>query len=209
MNNFYVYEHWRPDTGVCFYVGKGKDNRAWDMKYMRNRHHMAITSKLTSMGLCVDVRIIQKDMIENDAFALEIKKIAFYGIENLSNMTGGGDGMKNPSLETRKKISESQKIRFQNPDERKKASNRNKGRITSEETKRKLSISSLGRNHTLETKEKMRILAKIRGVSQATRDAQKAFVTGRKRAPFTAETLKKMSDAARAREHRKRLERAC
>lgn len=32
MNNFYVYEHWRPDTGVCFYVGKGKEKRAWDMK---------------------------------------------------------------------------------------------------------------------------------------------------------------------------------
>ena len=23
--NFYVYEHWHPDTGVCFYVGKGRN----------------------------------------------------------------------------------------------------------------------------------------------------------------------------------------
>jgi len=23
-NGFYVYEHWRSDTGACFYVGKGR-----------------------------------------------------------------------------------------------------------------------------------------------------------------------------------------
>ena len=27
---FYVYEHWRPDKNVCFYVGKGKGKRAVD-----------------------------------------------------------------------------------------------------------------------------------------------------------------------------------
>ena len=26
--NYYVYEHWRPDKDVCFYVGKGKGGRA-------------------------------------------------------------------------------------------------------------------------------------------------------------------------------------
>ena len=44
-NIFYVYEHVRPDTGVCFYVGKGKGKRAWNMKD-RNAHHRAIQSKL-------------------------------------------------------------------------------------------------------------------------------------------------------------------
>ena len=24
---FYVYEHWRPDKSVCFYVGKGCEDR--------------------------------------------------------------------------------------------------------------------------------------------------------------------------------------
>jgi hypothetical protein len=23
MNSFYVYEHWRPDKDICFYVGEG------------------------------------------------------------------------------------------------------------------------------------------------------------------------------------------
>lgn len=28
MSIFYVYEHWRPDKDVCFYVGKGSKGRA-------------------------------------------------------------------------------------------------------------------------------------------------------------------------------------
>jgi hypothetical protein len=27
---FYVYEHWRPDVDLPFYVGKGKGGRAWE-----------------------------------------------------------------------------------------------------------------------------------------------------------------------------------
>ena len=28
MTIFYVYEHWRPDKDTCFWVGKGKGDRA-------------------------------------------------------------------------------------------------------------------------------------------------------------------------------------
>jgi len=207
-NIFYIYEHWRPDTGTCFYVGKGKDKRAWNMKSMRNRHHMAITSKLTAMGFCVDVRIICKDMSEEDAFKLEIERIALYGVENLSNMTSGGDGLKNPSKETREKISKSQKARFQKPGVKERMSQINKGRVTSNETKAKLSAVGKGRRHTSDTKEKMKNSAKIRGISQVTREAQKLAVTGKKRPPFTEETRKRMSEASKIREQRRRLARA-
>jgi hypothetical protein len=204
MNVFYVYEHWRPDTGVCFYVGKGKDKRAWDMKSMRNRHHMAITSKLTSLGMCVDVQIVMDNLSETTAFNLEIDRIALYGIENLANMTAGGDGLKNPSKETRERISKSQKARFAKPGEFEKLSTQRKGRVTSEETKKKLAITSKGRKHSPKTIEKMKKHAKCRGISEATRAAQKAAVTGKKRAPFSDETRKKMSEAAKLRELRKR-----
>lgn len=52
-NIFYVYEHWRPDKNVCFYVGKGKRNRAWHM-FHRSRWHRSITSKLTALGLALE-----------------------------------------------------------------------------------------------------------------------------------------------------------
>ena len=32
MTQFYVYEHWRRDTRVCFYVGKGSGPRAYVMR---------------------------------------------------------------------------------------------------------------------------------------------------------------------------------
>jgi hypothetical protein len=52
----------------------------------------------------------------------------------------------------------------------------------------------------------MRAAAKRRGIPQGVRDAQRIAVTGRKRAPFSAETLAKMSEAAKFREARKRQE---
>lgn len=88
---FMVYEHWRPDTGVCFYVGKGHGNRAWSLKH-RNRRHVGIQKKLEVQGLKFEVRIIQDGLVEADALALEIERIALYPAENLANMTKGGDG---------------------------------------------------------------------------------------------------------------------
>lgn len=202
MNEYYVYEHYRPDTGTCFYVGKGKGKRAWDMKHMRNRHHMAIVSKLTSMGFSVDVRIISRDMTSETALALEIERIAFYGVENLSNMTLGGDGMSNPSDELRKKMSESQKRRFSDPEEKKKMISRLVGRKAWNKGK-----STKGRPHSPETIEKLKAAARGRIIPQSTRDAQKAAVTGVKRAPFSEETKAKMSAAAKIREEKKRAER--
>lgn len=35
---YYVYEHWRLDKDECFYVGKGRGNRAYKMRD-RNRFH--------------------------------------------------------------------------------------------------------------------------------------------------------------------------
>lgn len=201
MNEYYVYEHWRPDTGVCFYVGKGKGKRAWDMKNMRNRHHMAIASKLTSVGLMVDVRIIASGMSSEDALKLEVERIFFYGVDSLSNMTGGGDGLSNPTQETRLKISESQKKRFEDPEEKEKMIARLKGRIPWNK-----GLKIKGTKHSEAAKEKIRIAAKKRGIPEKVRAAQKAAVTGRKRAPFSAETIRKMSEAAKAREARKRQE---
>jgi hypothetical protein len=206
-NVFYVYEHWRPDTGVCFYVGKGKGKRAWDMKSMRNRHHMAVTSKLISLGLCVDVRIIIDNVSEQTALNLEIDRIAMFGMENLSNQTSGGDGLRDPSPEIRAKISKSQKARFARPGEFEKSSAQRKGRVTSEETKKKLSAALKGKKHTYETIKKIKEAAKSRGVSDATRLAQKAAITGKKRAPFTKKTREKMALAAKLREQRKKDER--
>lgn len=92
-NYFYVYEHVRPDTGLPFYVGKGHGRRAFDLKD-RGRSQRAVATKLTRLGLTVEVRIIFNRLDEDMAFTLEKSHIAYLrrrGID-LVNLTDGGDG---------------------------------------------------------------------------------------------------------------------
>ena len=42
---FYVYEWVRPDYNLAFYVGKGKNNRAWSMSD-RNKSTINIINEL-------------------------------------------------------------------------------------------------------------------------------------------------------------------
>ena len=118
-NIFYVYEHWRPDKDVCFYVGKGKyPKRAFDIKN-RTRWHKAVTSKLTFLGLCTDVRIISRDLSEENAFKLEVDRIAYWrmlGVQ-LVNLTNGGEGCSGGKIseETRSKMRAAAAIRNSNP----------------------------------------------------------------------------------------------
>lgn len=89
---FYVYEHWRPDKDECFWVGKGNGNRAYSFE--RNRYYNFIVNKLTALGMCVEVRLVESGLPEHEAFALEKVRIAFWrsrGVQ-LANLTDGGDG---------------------------------------------------------------------------------------------------------------------
>ena len=61
---YLVYQHRKADTNEIFYVGKGKKKRAFYLR-QRNNHHTAIVSKLTSMGLAVDIRIIKSHVFAN------------------------------------------------------------------------------------------------------------------------------------------------
>ena len=207
MDEFYVYEHWRPDINACFYVGKGKNKRAWDLKNRKNPHFKSVVSKLIAMGFAVDVRLIAVNLSEQDALALEIERIAFYGMENLTNMTRGGDGLVNPSEEVKQKISVAHKKRFENPEERAKLGLIHKGKKTSEETKFKISRAMKKRRHSEETKKIMSESAKKRGISHETRLKINAARIGLKRQPITEEARQNMCNAAKLREEKKRLQR--
>lgn len=114
MNNkfdlvHYVYEHWRPDKDVCFYVGKGSGRRANNLRNERSKHHLNIQAKLAHLGMCVEVRLVAEGMTHDDAIAYEIERIAFWksvGVK-LVNLTPGGEGTVGVkrSLEARQKQS--------------------------------------------------------------------------------------------------------
>lgn len=88
---FYVYDHKKPN-GEVFYIGKGKDQRAWSV-HGRNPMWRAIVDKHS-----YSVEIVADNLTEQEAFDEEIRLIALYGRRNngtgtLANLTDGGEGV--------------------------------------------------------------------------------------------------------------------
>ena len=109
---FYVYEHWRPDTGVIFYVGKGHGDRAYITKG-RNSKHSAVMNSLRAAGFALQVKIVTNGMAEKSALEAERKLIANWlslGAD-LVNLSSGGEGISGfrISEETKRKLSEANK----------------------------------------------------------------------------------------------------
>ncbi len=101
---FYVYTYLRAN-GTPYYVGKGKDKRAW----YRGKRERIRKPKDKSR-----IIIVEDNLSEQDAHNLEIQLIARYGRKDLGtgilqNKTNGGDGVSGakfgrPSDETIEKI---------------------------------------------------------------------------------------------------------
>jgi len=167
-NIFYVYEHWRPDTGECFYVGKGHGLRA-NVMYRRNTHHSAIQKKLKNLGMCVEVKLFCSGLSEREAFDLEVVRIQHWKDAGvcLSNQAPGGVGVAGHvrTEEYLEKQSEARKGK--------------QGRKQSESTKLKLSEARKGKTppgregykHSEETKKKMS--ASMKGINGSKKGVKK------------------------------------
>ena len=166
--HYYTYAYLREDK-TPYYIGKGKGNRL----YKRGSRVFAPPKDKSR------IIYLKQNLTEEEAFKHEIYMIAVLGRIDLGtgilhNMTDGGEGISNPSEETRKKISDAQKGKTHTEESRKKMSEskkniseetrrkigeaskgRNKDRIVSEETRRKMSESGKGRTHSEDSKKKM------------------------------------------------------
>ncbi len=85
-SGFYVYLYLR-DDGTPYYVGKGKDGRAW------NRSGRVVKPPVNEDR----IQIVQHQLTEQQAFDLEIELVAEYGRLDegtgiLRNGTDGGEG---------------------------------------------------------------------------------------------------------------------
>jgi hypothetical protein len=182
-NNYYVYMYLRED-GTPYYVGKGIGRRA----YKKDSRTILPPEDKTRIVFA------KKNLTEKEAFDHEIKLIAFYGRKDkgtgiLRNLTDGGEGASGMILseesknkigkaikgrkyseETRKKMSQAQKIAKQHllgkpfPEELRKkmvaALPRGEkhpafGKKVSEETRKKMSLSRTGKKHSEETRKKL------------------------------------------------------
>lgn len=214
---FYVYEHWRPDTDVCFWVGKGHGIRAYDFE--RNFHYNNVVKKLSRLGMCVEVRLVQSGMMEVAALALEIDRIAFWrtaGVK-LTNYTAGGEGVSGlkhsdetrlkikakrkkqkivHSAETRRKIAASNvlaKTGIPNPSH----GDKMRGRTLSIEHKAAISAGLMARNYIPSAETRALISAAVSGKKPSAETRKKQSIAHIGHKP-TAETRQKMSATALA-----------
>ena len=96
MNIYYVYQYLRED-GTPYYIGKGKDKRAWQSHKRSNGCQLLPKDKSK-------IQIIQEELSEKQAHDLETKLIRHYGVKVdggiLVNLTYGGEG-RSPGSELR------------------------------------------------------------------------------------------------------------
>lgn len=116
---FYVYVHKYasgPRVGRVFYVGKGRYGRALERK-SRSKYWQNIVRKYGYTH-----EIIMRFNNEACAFSIEIALIAFYGRENLCNLSIGGEGPVGAvrSLETKKRLSDAHKGKTLSDDHKRK-----------------------------------------------------------------------------------------
>ncbi len=169
-NRFYTYAYLREDR-TPYYIGKGKGHR--------------IKSKQRNINSPKDksrIIFLKQNLTEEDAFKHEIYMIAVFGRKDLGtgilhNKSDGGEGVSNPSNETREK---KRKAKI--------------GKKHSEETKNKIRQSRIGQKLSKEHKKKIGKKMKGRFVSNETRKKLSEIYKGKKRENLSIEAKAKISE---------------
>lgn len=214
---FYVYKYLRED-GSPYYIGKGKDDRAW----YKSKHERIHLPKDKSR-----IVIVQENLSEEQAFQLEIELIKHYGRKDLStgilrNLTDGGEGSSGAvfgrpsderiqkikdaltgrklSDETKEKMSlAAQKIKSDKWKES--ASKNRKGRTLSDTQRKFLSESRMGENNPMFGKE-----SPNKG-KKSSEETKEKIRQARAKQVISEETRKKMAEAQKLRHAINRLNR--
>lgn len=93
MNIYYVYELIDPLTNKPFYIGKGKEKRAWTHNTFTSRTNNPYKDrkikKIQKNGYQPIVNLVSCNLSEEDAYNLEEQLIENIGIDHLTNICLG------------------------------------------------------------------------------------------------------------------------
>jgi hypothetical protein len=148
-----------------------------------------------------NIIFIETGLTEQQALNLEIELIKHYGRKDLNtgilhNRTDGGEGISNPSANTRKKLSIAK--RNESPETRLKRSIAAKNRIRtplSKETKKRISEANKGKKRTESSKEKMSECKKGQILSKEHKNKISKALKGISKEPFSDEHKANISKA--------------
>jgi hypothetical protein len=139
-----------------YYIGKGNGKRPFahiqDARTKHNSFKNNITRKILDAGLEPIIFYFNSNIYQYQALEMEIFLIKQIGRRDhgrgpLANLTDGGDGVINPSEESRQKLSISLKGKKHSPERRKQNSEYRLGKKRTIESRKKQSLSTSGTNN--------------------------------------------------------------
>ena len=213
MNNFYVYLYLdprKPGTYVYgehqfdyepFYVGKGSNSRAYDHLKPGKSTNPILRNKVNKIKRVFSkpIIIIYKEMLlENVAFDLERALVKTIGRKDLKlgpllNLTDAGEGNVGwiPSIKTRQKMKDSNKIRWSRPEEREVISNSIKELWKNDDYKKNVSASMKKSHNTKESKAKSREIQQQRWKDDNYREKRLNLINETEYRTKLSESIKK------------------
>lgn len=135
---YFTYAHLRSTDNKVFYIGKGKQARI-ARKTNRNNYWQNVVSKHGFVPIKLAGWKTEQEAFEHEKFLIWCFKDMGY---ELVNLTDGGEGLSNPSQETRRKLSEAKKGIVFSDEHRRNLSKVRKGVSFSAERRKNMSISA-------------------------------------------------------------------
>jgi hypothetical protein len=150
----YIYKHIRKDTNEVFYIGIAKTKRRISSYANRNPYWIHIVNKVG-----FEFEIIEDNLTWEDACEKEKYWIKYYGRNDLNegslvNMTDGGDGVFNISVESKSQMSLAKKEKLLSNEHKKNIGIAVKNRWKDESQRNKMKREA-GWNHSEKTKNKI------------------------------------------------------